>query len=100
MRCSSCKKAYSAADNQPWPGGSSAPGAFFIASLFSSAVTVGMFLVDVAIWKWFALGTTAFIALQVFVAWVNCRGPVELSRHGGGRCPNCDHENTVWPWSL
>ena len=31
MKCSGCKRRYSAAGSQPWPGGSSAPGVFFIA---------------------------------------------------------------------
>ncbi len=100
MRCSSCRKRYSAAISQPWPGGSSAPGEFFIATLFAAAVMVGLFLADVAVWKWLSLGITAFIALQVFVAWVDCRGPAGLSPYGGERCPHCKHENTVWPWSL
>ena len=101
MRCSSCKKPYSAAINQAFQGGSSVPGAFFIASLFSSAVTVGLFLADVGAWKWLALGITAFIAVQVFVAWVNCRGrPAALAPYSGEGCAYCDHENTVWPWSL
>ena len=100
MKCSSCRKPYSAAISQPAPGGSSAPGVFFITTLLSAALTVGLFWADVAAWKWLSLGVTAFIAFQVLVAWSDCRGPAGLSPCGGERCPFCDRENTVWPWSL
>ena len=97
MRCRHCKQRYSAACRQPSPGGSSAPGVFFVLAGAAVAAAVG---------SWLALGRIGWaivggafalwmIALTA-IAWFDCRG----EQGGGEKCPRCGAANTVRPWSL
>ena len=100
MKCISCSKSYSAAISQPSPGGSTAPGVFFIVAVLLYAMTGVLFVFHLGYWKWIALGISVFVSLKVPIAWMDCRGPAGLHDHGGEKCPSCGAPNTVYPWSL
>ena len=93
MRCSACNKEFSVAWAQPSPGGSSAPGVFLVGSIILSAIALVLFWMDVAYWPWVILAVATFVAIQIPVAWGDCR-------RGGGACPKCKAENPVRPWSF
>jgi hypothetical protein len=78
---------------QPSPGGSSAPGVFLVGASMLSAIALLLFWVDLAYWPWVLLAVAVFIAIQMLVAWGDCR-----SR--GGACPKCGVEHPVRPWSF
>jgi hypothetical protein len=100
MKCKSCGKRYSAADGQPAPGGSSAPGVFFILAAFLYGIAGFLFVFHPGYWKWIVLGISVFVSIKVFIAWMDCREPAGLNDHGGEKCPSCEATNTVYPWSL
>lgn len=92
MRCSSCSHHYSAAHWEPSPGGSSAPGVLLrVAMPFVIAAGIGFARGSTGL-AWGAAAIAGFVLLQVGVAWGDCR-------HSGARCPNCDGETPVRPWS-
>jgi hypothetical protein len=100
MKCTQCRTRYSAADAQPAPGGSSAPGVLLglaVVFIFSTAIA---FVLDVAYVKWVGVGLSAFVAMQVPMAWADCRSRAGLAEQGGGTCPKCGTENPVRLWSL
>ena len=100
MKCAQCRTRYSASWAQPAPGGSSAPGAllgFAVVIICSTAIA---FVLDVAYVKWVGFGISAFVAMQVPMAWADCRSSAGLAEHGGGICPECGTENPVRFWSL
>ena len=93
MKCAQCQAKFSAADGQPAPGGSSAPGVHVLVALpLYGAAAVTSFL-DVAYAPWVCLGIGVFVTLQVPIAWSDCR-------KNGGTCPKCSADNPVRPWSL
>jgi len=100
MKCKSCGKRYSASIGQPAPGGSSAPGVFFILAILLYALAGFLFVFNAGFWKWIALGISVFVSLIVLIAWMDCREPGGLHEHGGEKCPFCGETNTVYPWSL
>lgn len=100
MKCKQCGKKYSADLFQPAPGGSSAPGVFFILALVLFSATLILFLFELKIWMWIALGTAVFVSLQIMVAWSDCRNDGGYAKHGGVTCPECKTVNTVYPWSF
>lgn len=100
MKCKSCGNIYSAAISQPSPGGSSAPGVFFILAVLLYAIAGFLFVFYSGYWKWIVLGISAVVSLKVPFAWMDCRSPAGLRDRGGERCPSCGATNTVYPWSL
>ena len=100
MRCSACHSRFSAAWAQPSPGGSSAPGLFLVGALIFTAITATTLLLKVAYVPWICLAIALFVAIQVPIAWSDCRSRSGLSTHGGGTCPNCGSENPVRFWSF
>ena len=93
MRCSACAKSFSVAWAQPSPGGSSAPGAFLVVTLSVLALSGLLLALDFDYAPWGCLAIAGFIAIQVLVAWSDCRG-------GGGACPKCGEKHPVRPWSF
>jgi len=93
MRCHACGKSFSVAWAQPSPGGSSAPGVFLGGAVGLAAVAAWLFRIGAAYVPWVCIAIAGFIAIQVPVAWSDCR-----SR--GGACPKCGADHTVRPWSL
>jgi hypothetical protein len=59
MKCKSCGKTYSASIGQPSPGGSSAPGVFFILAILLYALTGFLFVFHAGFWQWIAHGWIA-----------------------------------------
>lgn len=100
MKCKSCGKTYSAAISQPAPGGSSAPGVFFILAALLYGIAGFLFVFHPGFWKWIVLGVSVFVSIQVPIAWMDCRGSAGLHDHGGEKCTSCGATNTVYPWSL
>lgn len=100
MKCKSCGKRYAANISQPAPGGSSAPGVFFILAVLLYAITGLFFVFHPGFWKWIALGVSVFVSIVVLTAWTDCRGPAGLHDSGGEECPFCGATNTVYPWSF
>lgn len=100
MRCQSCGKRYSAATGQPAPSGSSAPGVFFVLATFLYVTAGFLFVFYPGYLSWIVLGISVFVSIQVFIAWMDCRGPAGLHSHGGEKCPSCGRTNTVYPWSF
>jgi hypothetical protein len=100
MKCKSCGKRYSASIGQPAPGGSSAPGVFFILAILLYALAGFLFVFHAGFWKWIALGIAVFVSLKVPFAWMDCREPAGLHEDSGEQCPSCGETNTVYPWSL
>lgn len=100
MKCKSCGETYSAAIGQPAPGGSSAPGVFFILAALFYGIAGVLFVFRQGYWNWIVLGISVFISIQVVIAWMDCRGPAGLSEHGGEKCPSCGAMNNVYPWSF
>lgn len=93
MKCRHCQRRYSAADGQPAPGGSSAPGLLCVFAGMLYLMAALLFVWQVGLWKWLALGLAAFVTLQALIAWGDCRS-------SGGTCPACGAANHVYPWSL
>jgi hypothetical protein len=100
MKCAQCRTRYSAADAQPAPGGSSAPGILLGFAVLFVCATAITFVLDVAYVKWAGFGISVFVAIQVPIAWVDCRSEAGLTEQGGGTCPKCGTENPVRLWSL
>jgi hypothetical protein len=100
MKCKHCGHRYGADIAQPAPGGSSAPGGFFVAALIGAGITLILFLTGSDLGKWLALGLTLVVLCNVFVAWKACQGPAGGSSTGGETCPECRGLNRVWPWSF
>jgi hypothetical protein len=100
MRCAKCRTRYSAAWAQPAPGGSSAPGALLCFAVVLSSATAAAFVLELAYVRWVGLGTSAFVAMQVPIAWSDCRSRAGLADHGGGVCPKCGFQNPLRLWSL
>ena len=100
MKCKNCGNRYSAAIFQGAPGGSSAPGVFFILGVVFLAVSLLLFLWDAPYVPWLSLGVAIFILIQVPIAWGDCRGNGGYAEHGGVDCPECKTTNTIYPWSL
>jgi energy-coupling factor transporter transmembrane protein EcfT len=91
MKCQHCAHNYSAACDQPAPGGSSAPGCFFALAILFGAATAGFFVAGIGWPKWLLLGITSMVVLVMFIAWSDCRDVT---------CPECGNKNTVFPWSI
>ena len=100
MRCRHCGKRYSAADAQPAPGGSSAPGEFFWTAVVFEAIAAVLWASGFVFWAAGMAVLGALPALVVPLAWYDCHGPAGLSRTGGEACSHCGGRNRVWPWSL
>ena len=100
MKCAQCRTRYSAADAQPAPGGSSAPGVLLGLAMVFICSTVVAFVLDVPYVKWVGFGISAFVAIQVPIAWAACRSKAGLAEQGGGTCAKCGAENSVRLWSL
>ncbi len=100
MKCAQCRTRYSASRAQPAPGGSSAPGVLLGFAVVFICSTVIAFVLDVAYVKWVGFGISAFVAMQVPMAWAACRSKAGLAEQGGGTCPICGTENPVRLWSL
>jgi len=65
-----------------------------------SGATAAAFVLETDYLKWLGLGISVIIAMQVPIAWGDCRSPAGLSEHGGGICPKCGAENRVRFWSF
>ena len=100
MRCRHCGKRYSAADSQPAPGGSSAPGEFFFAALLIAGLGGVFWLAGFKLLGLLTACVAILPTLLIPLAWWDCHGPVAISSHGGERCSHCGGRNKVWPWSL
>ena len=100
MKCAQCRARFCAADAQPAPGGSSAPGVLLSFAVVLICATAIAFVLDVAYVKWVGLGISAFAAVQVPIAWADCRSRAGLAKQGGGTCPKCGTKNPVRLWSL
>ena len=100
MKCAQCRTRFSATDAQPAPGGSSAPGVLLGFTVVLTCSTAVAFVLDVAYVKWVGLGISVFVAMQVPIAWADCRSRAGLAEQGGGTCPKCGAENPVRLWSL
>jgi hypothetical protein len=100
MKCARCRTRYSASDRQPAPGGSSAPGVLLGFAVVLICLTAIAFVLEVAYVKWVGFGISAFVAIQVPMAWAACRSRAGLAEQGGGVCPKCGIENPVRLWSL
>lgn len=100
MKCAQCYTRYSAAWAQPAPGGSSAPGVLLGLAVVFLCATAVAFVLDIAYVRWVGLGISAFVAMQIPIAWGDCRSRGGLVEHGGGTCPECGTENPVRLWSL
>jgi len=100
MKCAQCRTRYSAADAQPAPGGSSAPGVLLVLAVVFICSTAIAFVLDVAYVKWVGFGISVFVAMQVPIAWADCRSSAGLAERGGETCPKCGSENPVRLWSL
>jgi hypothetical protein len=83
MKCKNCGKRYPADISQPAPGGSSAPGVFFIFAALLYGIAVYLFVSRIDYWKWIVLGVAVFVSLQVILAWKDCIGPAGLHNEGG-----------------
>jgi hypothetical protein len=83
MKCKSCGKTYSAVTGQPSPGGSSAPGVFFILAILLYALTGFLFVFNAGFWKWIALGISVFVSLKCpSHVWIDAGLPVWMSTVG------------------
>jgi hypothetical protein len=100
VKCSSCRSRYSAAWRQPAPGGSSAPGIFLMIALGLVAIALLTIVFGHVYIGFGCLAISAFVFIQVPIAWSDCRGKVGLSPNGGGNCPNCGADNRVRLWSM
>ncbi len=95
MRCGECKSSFSAADYQPAPGGSSAPGVFLICSIAClGACIAGVLFGFGRLLFWFSLGVAVFAAIQIPVDYFDCRSDGGYANHNGITCPSCEHVNT------
>lgn len=81
-------------------GGSSAPGVLLGFAVMFSCSTAIAFLLDMAYVKWVGFGISAFVTIQVPMAWATCRSRAGLAEQSGGTCPKCGTENPVRLWSL
>ena len=100
MKCAQCRTRYSAADAQPAPGGSSAPGVLLGLAVVFICSTAIAFVLHALYVKWVGVGLSVFVAMQIPMAWAACRSKAGLAKQGGGACPKCRTENPVRLWSL
>jgi hypothetical protein len=101
MRCRHCKRWYSAADGQPAPGGSSAPGVFFVLGAAGWLVALALYVSRAsALAALIAAAFAGWMCLLTAIAYHDCRTPAGVQRHGGERCAHCGRPNRMWPWSL
>ncbi len=77
---------------QPAPGGSNAPGYFFVPLVILIPVTAWLFTTEYFKSKWICLVACVFLVPALMTAWFDCQG--------GGTCPQCGKENTVYWWSF
>jgi hypothetical protein len=64
------------------------------------ATTAAVLVLEADYLMWVGVGISAFVAMQIPIAWSDCRSPAGLSEHGGGICPKCGAENRVRFWSF
>ena len=100
MKCAGCGAKFGAADGQPAPGGSSAPGVYVLVGVPLAVATAVTFWLDVPYVPWVGLAITVFVAMQIPIAWSDCRGTAGGAGEGGGTCPKCGAANRVRWWSL
>lgn len=73
------------------PGGQEAPGTFMVIALLSLAVGSVLVVKGVKYWPYVAFGVAGFVAVQVVVAFFDCRN---------SECPNCKAKARIRPWSF
>ncbi len=100
VRCIRCHTRFSANWAQPAPGGSSAPGIFFLSSMAAFLASVITWLFDIPHLWWVLLLLGAVFVLRTFISWADCRRRAGLSGDTGETCPHCGAQNRVKPWSF
>jgi hypothetical protein len=101
MKCHECGTKFSAADYQPAPGGTSAPGEFLILGATFIAIAVILWLSDLSrFWAAVAAAVSVLSILKIPFALFGCRGDGGNADHKGVSCPECKSVNKIRPWSL
>jgi len=100
MRCSNCRQKYRASWAQPAPGGTGAPGVYFLATLVLLAASIATLLLELHYAGWTLLVLAWLVAFRIPIAWSECRRKFAPSDRAGETCPKCGAHNPIRPWSF
>ncbi len=91
MKCHKCGTKFPANLAVSGTGGQEAPGTFLVITVVLVIVGITLRSFGVKYWDYVALGSAVIVAVQIVVAFFDCRN---------SDCPTCKTPARVRPWSM